>query len=173
MATAKRKTKRSVARRVSNPSRKVRSAKPTYYYSLYREVTTPESAEEGDLDHTDEIARDAGPYRSLKALLDDAGANSESWEEWSSSRPTGRDWLISASNVDDYRTGEESRLSLHIRGPNDAPISARDVAYLTDALGLRGYRNPARRAKVANPARRRKASPKRKANGQFAKTKRR
>lgn len=162
---------RRAKRRVSNPSRTLRAKKPTYFYSLYKEVITPESAEQGDIDHTDELARDAGPYRSLKALLDDAGATNESWE-WSSSHPTGRDWLTSEGSTD-WRTGDEERLSLHIRGPNHAPISARDVAYLTDELGLRGYRNPSKRAKVANPARRRKTSPKRKANGQFAKTKQR
>jgi hypothetical protein len=144
----------------ANPAkRKAITKAPTYFYSMYREVITPESAEHGDADHTDEIAVDEGPFRRLEDLLDAAGARSESWD-WSSSHPsTGYEWLSTQDGDMDWRTGETSTLSLHISRARRGPLSMKDIERISDALDVRLRTRKA--SKTPKTAPRRKKSPRR------------
>ena len=105
-----------------------------YYYKMTYEVVTPESAAEGDAEERGWEVDRSENFSSLQALLRDV-EDKGPWLEWSSSHPTGNDWIISQGD-EDFRTGAETSYHLFIKRNDGQPLSRREIAYISDELGL-------------------------------------
>jgi len=97
------------------------------------EVVSEESAEAGEAEETG-FEFENERYDSLRDLIHDN--RHESWVEWSSSHPTGRDWLISEPEQD-YNTGDYTSYGLHIKRSDKKALSRREIRAISSAYGVR------------------------------------
>jgi len=115
----------------SNPRANPRGG---YYYKMTYEIVTEESAAEGDFEETGWEEERSDDYQSLHELLEDV-SHKANWLEWSSSHPTGNDWITSEADQD-YRTGAYTSYGLFIKRNDGQPLSRREIVYISDELGL-------------------------------------
>ena len=108
-----------------------------YYYRMAYDVVTEESAAEGDVAERGWEVERSDDYQSLHDLLSDVSGKA-SWTEWSSTNPSGHDWVVSEAEQD-YRTGDYTSYALFIRRNDGQPLSAREIGYVTDELGLQRW----------------------------------
>lgn len=121
-----------------NPSRALsENPRGGYFYKMSYQVVTEESAAEGDFAESGWEEERSKNYRSLKELLHDVSGKAN-WTEWSSTNPSGTDWITSEPEQD-YRTGNYTSYDLFIKRNDGQPLSARDISYITDELGLHRF----------------------------------
>ncbi len=104
-----------------------------YVWGSTYEVWDEETLEAGDTDDRgwEHEYEDNGPYKSLADLLQDIPGHS--WLEWSSSDPGPRDWIISEDDQD-YRSGDRTQYSLHIKHADGTPLTQSEVNFIDSKI---------------------------------------
>jgi len=124
---------------------------PGYTYGMTYETWDEEALEAGDTDDKGWLTEetDVEPLPSLEELLRSSDIQYKSWLEWSSSPPDGRSWIV-GDEEEDMRTGDRTLHELFIRRVDKRPLSDEEIRYITEQLGLYGYRRNTQRSNAAD-----------------------
>lgn len=109
-----------------------------YYYKMTYQVVSEESAAEGDFEETGWEVKRSENFNSLQELLKDVEDHGP-WLEWSGSPARPGDWIVSQADHD-FATGDYTSYNLFIERNDGQPLSRREMQYITDELGLHGFR---------------------------------